>query len=286
MDFGEAPRSADNRLRRINPVFAASLLGVVGLVVAGLWWLLKPAAAPAVSVRPRVEAILSPNPAQVEKARGEVEKLLAEAPEFASFFARLGEHFPADRAQIIEQLAIRRLANAGEDTPDVALSEGLRTLRQTRGIVAAKADAPALTRIFEAQARLMAALDRYDPHLCADFLYGGATQAFFEFSAQHRPVVGEMAEASLAAIVDGQAKKIERKPPGDADFAVLERALSAGGLTKPEIGALLDGAAPEPPLKDERLCEAARTYLAVLKTLPEPLRLRIYGLAVELMARS
>lgn len=292
MDFGEAPESARDRLRRIKPVAYVALAGVLALVaalLAGVWWVFAPArppAAAAVSTKPRTEAILSPNPEQMAKARVEVEKLIAEAPDFAAFFARLGEHFPGDRAQIVDQLATRRLANGGEDTPDVALSEGLRALRQTRGIVAAKADGPALSRVFEAQARLMAALDRYDARLCVDFLYGGATQAFFDFSAQHRPAVAEMAQASLAAIVDGQAKKIERKPPNDSDFAALERALQAGGLTKPEIAALLDGAVPEPPLKDERMCEAARTYLAVLKTLPEAMRFRIYGLAVELMARS
>jgi len=95
-----------------------------------------------------------------------------------------------------------------------------------------------------------------------------------------------MAIAGLDAIVDGQAKKNERQPPTDADFLLLEKAMAGKGLSQPEIEALLDGKTPNPPLEDARLCQAGRVYLEMLKTLPEPVRLRIYALAVELMARS
>jgi hypothetical protein len=66
----------------------------------------------------------------------------------------------------------------------------------------------------------------------------------------------------------------------------LENALTKRGLSKVEIDALLDGKTPDPPLEDARMCAAGQTYLDVLSGLPEPARLRIYGLAVELMARS
>ena len=62
--------------------------------------------------------------------------------------------------------------------------------------------------------------------------------------------------------------------------------MAAKGLSQAEIEALLDGKTPDPPLPEARLCKAGRVYLEMLKTLPEPVRLRIYALAVELMARS
>ena len=99
-------------------------------------------------------------------------------------------------------------------------------------------------------------------------------------------LAGEMAIAGLDAIVDGQAKKNTRQAPSDADFALLEKGMAAKGLSQAEIEALLDGKTPDPPLEDARLCQAGRVYLEMLKTLPEPVRLRIYALAVELMARS
>jgi hypothetical protein len=34
------------------------------------------------------------------------------------------------------------------------------------------------------------------------------------------------------------------------------------------------------------MCAAGQTYLEVLRTLPEASRIRIYGLALELMAKS
>ena len=43
---------------------------------------------------------------------------------------------------------------------------------------------------------------------------------------------------------------------------------------------------PDPPLEDARSCALGQTYLEVLPTLPEAARARIYGLALELMAKS
>ena len=48
--------------------------------------------------------------------------------------------------------------------------------------------------------------------------------------------------------------------------------------------AILDGKTPDPPIADDRMCTVGQIYLKTLATLPEPERLRIYGLAVELMA--
>ncbi len=95
-----------------------------------------------------------------------------------------------------------------------------------------------------------------------------------------------MAIAGLDAIGSGRAHKIDRQPPSDADFNELENAMKAQGLNESEIGAILDGKTPDPPIPDDRMCTVGQIYLKTLAALPEPIRLRIYGLAVELMARS
>jgi len=136
------------------------------------------------------------------------------------------------------------------------------------------------------QLAMLEALSKSDQRLCVDFLYGGASDAFYQFSARNRQLASDMAVAGLEAIIDGQAKRNLRQPPSDADFRLLEQAMASKGLSQPEIEALLDGKTPDPPLEDGRLCRAGRVYLEMLKTLPEPVRLRIYALAVELMARS
>ena len=81
------------------------------------------------------------------------------------------------------------------------------------------------------------------------------------------------------------ASRSKTLAPTDADFALLERMLTERGLGAAEIEALLDGRHPDPPIADDRLCDAGLVYYDVLKQLPEDARLRIYALSVELMSR-
>ena len=69
---------------------------------------------------------------------------------------------------------------------------------------------------------------------------------------------------------------------GPVDAALVSRQV------KPqEIALLLDGATPDPPLPDRRLCDIGRIYLDTLRALPRRTRRqRVYGLAAELLARS
>jgi hypothetical protein len=92
--------------------------------------------------------------------------------------------------------------------------------------------------------------------------------------------------AEVEAIADGQAERIDREAPTRADLRELEDGLRAKGLETDEVEAVLDGKTPDPPIDDERFCRAGRIYLDVLAGLSEPARMRLYGLAVELMARS
>ncbi|HUZ91669.1 MAG TPA: hypothetical protein VMU78_07200, partial [Methylocella sp.] len=92
--------------------------------------------------------------------------------------------------------------------------------------------------------------------------------------------------AGLDAMHEGEVKRVERPAPTDTDFDALEKALRERGLETAEVEALLDGKASDPPIADTKMCRAGQIYLETLATMPEPVRLRIYGFAVELMAKS
>jgi hypothetical protein len=225
-------------------------------------------------------------PADLAQQRADIEKQIGDSPEYSRFFARLKETFPGDYDTAINGFASRGANPGQQDGVDLYVSETVRQLRQSRGAIASKAEPGLLGRVFDLQLDVLRAIGKQDPKMCVAFLYGATNQDFQNFAATRRALVGEMALAGLEAIVSGQDKKIDRPAPSDADFKVLEAALVKRGLNKVEIDALLDGKTPDPPLEDARMCAAGQTYLDALRTLPEPVRLRIYGLAVELMARS
>ena len=247
----------------------------------------EPSTAPPDAVAPSEAAAPAPagSPPEVLAVRAVIEKKIGEAPDVARFFDRLRLALPAEYESVIATLARRRMGGGG-DTPDYYLSEAVKILRQSRGALAARADAPALANVFAQQLAVLNALSTRDPHLCVDFLYGGASEAFFNFSADNRALVSDLAIAGLDAIVDGKQKNIARAAPNEADFQQFEAALKKAGLAPLEIDALLDGKTPDPPLPDARMCTAGQIYLQTLAALPDPARLRIYALAIDLMARS
>ena len=125
-----------------------------------------------------------------------------------------------------------------------------RDLRSSHGILAAKADGPALDHYFEAKRAMLDALAAKNQALCVDFLYGGGNGDFVSFSRDHRGLLAAMANAGLDAISDGQGRRVDREAPNNADFRTLENALRAQGVSNAAIGALLDGKPPNPPLDD------------------------------------
>jgi hypothetical protein len=245
--------------------------------------------APANVVNAHVPAPQQPSSAELAARadmRQKIEAQLAQSPEYMRFFDRLKLVFPSEYETIMDTFA-KRAAAAGEtDDIDAMMSEAVRALRQSHGILAAKANGPALQKIFAMQLAMMRALGGKDERLCVDFLYGGASRAFFAFSAENRALVSDMALAGLEAITDGQNSRIDRAAPNEADFQVLEKGLRDQGLNTPEIEALLDGKSADPPIADARMCRVGQIYLESLSGLPEAARFRLYGLAVELMARS
>jgi hypothetical protein len=272
-----------------------ALMGLAAIASVILGWSLIQQALQ-VESNPQPVAATQPAPATPDQSKAEfaaraeirqkIQTQLAHSPEYMRFFDRLRLVYPAEYETILDTFA-KRAASTGEtDSIDGMMSEAVRGLRLSHGVLAAKASGPALEKIFSMQLAMMQALGTKDQRLCVDFLYGGASQAFYQFSSQNRSLISDMALVGLEAISDGQTSKIERVAPNDADFQVLEKGLRDKGLSTSEIEALLDGKTADPPITDARMCSVGQIYLQTLASLPEASRMRLYGLAIELMVRS
>jgi len=269
-------------------LFAIALLVFGGMLInQALYIERRPVetAAKVEAVSPASDAMEKEAAARAEM-RSKIELQLAQSPDYRRFFDQLKLVLPTEYATVLDSFA-RRAAKQGEtDNIDSMMSDAVRALRISHGFLAAKANGPMLQKIFAVQLQMMQALATKDARLCVDFLNGNVSRGFFDFSAQNRALVTDMALAGLNAINDGQQSKIERTAPNDADFQQLEKSLRDKGLSSQEIEALLDGKTADPPVADPRMCEVGQTYLQTLSELPEPIRFRLYGLAIELMARS
>ena len=226
------------------------------------------------------------SPQEVAAMRRAIERSVADAMDYARFFDRVKTAFPAEYEGFLTRAAERAAVAGATPSTDALMIEAARDLRRSHGILAAWADGPALDHYFEAKRAMLDALAAKNPALCVDFLAGGGNGDFASFSHDHRGLLAAMANAGLDAINDGQARRVERNAPNDADFRTLENALRAQGVSNAAIGALLDGKAPNPPLDDAEMCQAGQIFLQTLAALPEAARRRIYGFAVELMAHS
>ena len=223
------------------------------------------------------------NDAQATQALAEA---LASAPEYAAFFSRYSQAFPADHAAATAAFKARLKALGHADSADYYVSEAIRLLRKSQGALVAKAEPEALARVFDAQLAVMRAMAAESPRMCVGFLYGATAQDFEKAAASKRPLVAEMALARLEATANGQDKRIERGAPSPADVKALEKALAERGLSESEIDILIGGRTPDPPLDDARMCAIGQAYLEALRALPEAPRTKIYSLLLEQMARS
>ncbi len=220
------------------------------------------------------------------EARHSVEARVTEVPQYAMFFAALGEAFPHVRESLLDQWAARLGRSGVLASPDTLIWQAMRDVQQSQGLLARRAGDEALSAYFDARLALLDAMAPSDPKLCADFLYGSADVSLDAFSATHRDLVADLALRQLAALKSGQHGKDDPVAPTPADFDLVAAQLAAKGLSPDEIGVLIDGRMLDPSPSDTRLCDMGRIYLAVLRALPAEARLRIYGLAAELLARS
>jgi len=262
-----------------------ALLGLAALVALILGWTFLREANRLERTPPQVaEPQISPE--AIEAARAGVAAKLAEAPEYSSYFDRLKTLFPAEYEAFLTKASRRAAATGQPANADVLLIEAARALRASHGILAAKAEQPALDHIYEMQLAMLRMLAGKDQRLCVDFLFGGGSGDFLRLSGDNRALFADMALAAIDAINDGQVKRVEREAPTPKDIQTLEDSLRAKGLDKIEIEALLDAKTTDPTLNDLRMCRAGRIYLETLAGLPEPTRMRIYGFDIALKARS
>ncbi len=261
-----------------------ALLSLAAFVAIILGWasLRNPAPEQAFGARTN-DRSASPEIAAMRRA---IERTIAGAPDYAAFFDRLKGAFPGEYQAFLAHAAERSAAAGETADADALIIEAARGLRQSHGILAAQADGPALDHYFDARLAVLQALAEKDKALCVDFLYGGGSGDFTSFSRDHRDLVAALTVAGLDAVNDGQAKRMKRDAPTDEDFRSLENALRAQGVSNGAIEALLDGKALSPPLDDDEMCQASKTYLQTIAALPDAARRRIYSFAVELMARS
>jgi hypothetical protein len=140
------------------------------------------------------------SPVEIDAARRTLTEKLKTAPEFAAFFDRLKTIFPSEYESFLVAFVQRSAASGEIAGADLLIAEAARSLRLSRGILAAKAGRQALEHIFELHFAMLRALAAKDPHLCVNFLYGGESPGFFEFSAQNRGLVVAMAIAGIDAI--------------------------------------------------------------------------------------
>ena len=260
------------------------LLGLAMALIAGLGWRLGHIA-PLRGGPAEVVATVPPKP-DGAAAREIVLSRMGDAPDYVPFYDRLRTEFPSEYAGTVTQASQAVSRTGHSPNPERLLTDALRDLRQSRGVLVAKAAPLPLGEVFAAQSTMLDTLSGQNPSLCADFLYGGTGPGFMAFSATHRALLERIAMATLNAIADGRAKPVERDGPTSADFDQLTAALKAKNLSDDQIAALLDGKTFDPPLPEGQICDAGRTYLHVLNDMPDDLRQRVYGLSAQLLARS
>lgn len=240
-----------------------------------------PVAADVAEAAPKIQ-VETPEDAQKVAA---LDEKLRQAPEYAGFFAQLRSLYPSDYDAAVKR-ALGQQIETHDDAADLFLTQAVQTLRQNRGLMGARASAEALDKLFDQHQKVLKQLAATDPALCVDFLNGAPADRFTAFAAAHRPLMADEAVAGLAAIDDGARKKIDREAPTTEDFDELEKSLLAKGMNKAAVALLLDGKTPDPPLSDAQQCQNGLIYLDSMKALPDLQRLRLYALALEVMARE
>lgn len=261
------------------------LLAIACVVLAGLGLrVLHPAWSPPRLVAART-VTPKPTPSH-DDARQTVLSRLADAPDYIPYFDKLRAAFPSDYLDLVGQASNAVAQGARLPNPDRLITDAMHHLRQSRGILAAQAEAGPLASIFGAQAAIVDRLASRDDKLCADFLYGGTSPEFMAFAAKNRDVIERLALASLNAIISGKTSRVQRTEPTPDDFDRLTRDLKDGGYSEDEIAAVLDGKTFDPPLPESRLCAAAGAYFHAVERLPEDARLRVYALSAALLART
>lgn len=228
----------------------------------------------------------APSRSSDDDARHAILAGLQAAPDLLRVYGQIEAQFPAVAERSLAAAAAALRAGEAAPAPDDFLAATLRELRLSAGVLASRAGPDALAALFEVKAATLADLEAADPRICADYIFGGSSPEFNDFTIAHRALVARGALATITAMADGRTRQMRWDPPSDADYAMIETALRAKGLSADEIAAVLDGKSLDPPPSDTRLCDNARAYYAAMQGLPADARNRVYGFAADLLARS
>ncbi len=245
----------------------------------------KPVTTTPVEAEAKEAAPADPSTTEDPQKLAALQDKLAQALEYAAFLTEFRALYPADYDATLHA-ALAQGLETHDDAPDLFLTLAIQTLRQNRGLMGAKAGAAALDKLFGEHRKVLQQLEQTDPALCVDFLNGAPADRFVAFTAAHRALMAGEAQAGLEAIGDGSNKKIDREAPTSADFDDLEKLMLSKGMDEAGVAQLLDGKVPDPPLGDARQCHNGLIYLDAMKALPDVQRLRLYALALKVMAHE
>jgi len=245
---------------------------------------------PPIVAQPAPEPAPAPEPQQQPSgdaaARNALNGLVGDAPDYGRFFLRLREAFPGEYEATVKAIEAKLDAAGRVESVDYYVSDAIRLLRKGHGATVAKAGPDQIERVFDAQLAAMRAVAQEDPRMCVGFLYGATTQDFEKMAATHRPLVAEMALARLEATANGEAVKAKRAAPTENEVKLFEKALTERGLTNDELDVFLGGDVAKATTDQSRMCAAGQSYLEALRALPRDVRMKIYSLLLEQMARS
>lgn len=235
---------------------------------------------------PEPEPQPQPQPPSDAAARNVLDELVGDAPDYGAFFTRLRQAFPGEYEATVKAIKSQLDAAGRVGSVDYYVSDAIRLLRKGHGATVAEAGPDQIERVFDAQLAAMRAVAQEDPRMCVGFLYGATTQDFEKMAATHRPLVAEMALARLEATANGEAVKAKRAAPSEDEVKLFEKALTERGLTNDELDVFLGGEIAKATMDQPRMCAAGQSYLEALRTLPREVRMKIYSLLLEQMARS
>ncbi|MGH6829836.1 MAG: hypothetical protein ACREDG_01615, partial [Methylocella sp.] len=145
----------------LRPVLLG-LTGVAGITTGAA--LLQKAIRPETSSAPLIATAStrpgepSTSPTKIDAARRAFDEKLKTAPEYAAFFDRLKTVFPSEYESFLAAIAQRSAASGEIASADLLTAEAARSLRLSRGILAAKAGRQALEHIFELHFAMLRAL--------------------------------------------------------------------------------------------------------------------------------
>lgn len=265
------------KLRLMLLGIAALALMVLGAQVFRAREPAMAATVPAASMAPIVPA--------VPDARAQVIAGFQRLASFRPYYDDLATALPEEYVRIVDAVA-KQDGHGAAASDDANMALAMRYVRENYGALAGHAQGADLDRILKAQQAILKAMGDTDPGLCVSFFYGGGSPGFADFSATHRALIAELAQANLAAIIAGKSNKEKFAEPSDADVQLLDDALVVAKVSPAAIDLLLDNKNPDPPLSDAQMCRAGQDYLSALLGLSSPVRWRLMSRSLILAARS